>query len=133
MKAETKSKKILIVDDEQDILDSLSIILEDEGYEVATANGGEEAYAQCQNKDFGLMITDVRMAKGDGLSLLKSVKAGPHARLPVILISGFAGITAMQAFHLGAEAIFPKPFSIDLFLDSVNKIFQLRELHVSRP
>jgi len=80
-------RKILVVDDEIGIRQSLKKILEKEGYEVLTASNGEEAFKVIRSEAVDLLISDIRMAGMDGLELLKVCKSvSPYTE--VIMITG---------------------------------------------
>lgn len=85
------SKKILVVDDEVGIRESLKKILEKEGFSVETAANGDEAFKVVRRGDIDLLITDIRMAGMDGVELLKVCKSvSPFTE--VIIITGYASV-----------------------------------------
>lgn len=109
MHTETATVKILIVDDEQQILDSFTWLLEDYGYSVVTARNGQEGLDQFQRSNPDLIFTDLRMPVMDGLDFLRAVKELNH-EVPVIVISGVGVISdAIQAIRLGAYDYITKP------------------------
>jgi len=103
-------KKILVVDDEIGIRQSLKKILEKEGYEVLTASNGEEAFKVIRSDAVDLLISDIRMAGMDGLELLKVCKSvSPYTE--VIMITGYASVdTAVDSMKQGAYDYITKPF-----------------------
>jgi len=105
-------QKILIVDDEESILESLSDILLDEGYRVVTAASAEEGLKALTEENPDLLILDVWLPDTDGLEVLKKLrKEAPE--LPVIVISGHGTVEmAVQAIKLGAFDFLEKPFSL---------------------
>jgi len=107
------SASILIVDDEEAILSSLSSILQDEGYEVAVAKSGVEALRAYTTDPPDLMILDIWMPEMDGLETLKRLKElMPHAQ--VMMMSGHGSIeTAVKAIKLGAYDYIEKPLSLE--------------------
>src|SRR5699024_1825208 len=113
--------KILIVDDEQDICDLVSDILQDEGYEVAVAYNGAEANALKESTDPDLILLDIWMPDIDGISLLKSWReAGNMA--PVIMMSGHGTLEhAIEATKLGAADFLEKPLTLAKLLLVVEK------------
>ena len=113
--------KILIVDDEQDICDLVSDILQDEGYEVAVAYNGAEANALKESTDPDLILLDIWMPDIDGISLLKSWReAGNMA--PVIMMSGHGTLEhAIEATKLGASDFLEKPLTLAKLLMVVDK------------
>ncbi|MGO9145074.1 MAG: sigma-54-dependent transcriptional regulator [Desulfomonilia bacterium] len=118
------SKKILVVDDEIGIRQSLKKILEKEGFEVVTASNGEEAFKVIRGGDIDLLITDIRMAGMDGLELLKVCKSvSPYTE--VIMITGYASVdTAVDSMKQGAYDYITKPFKKADILKAVQKAIE---------
>jgi len=104
---------ILIVDDEQAILGSVSGVLKDEGYEVTTAESGTDALKMMEHGGPDLVLLDVWMPGMDGLVALEKMKAA-HPGVVVIVMSGHGNIdTAVKAVRLGAYDFIEKPLSLD--------------------
>lgn len=113
--------KILVVDDEEKIRETLRGVLSDEGYEVSDAADGRSALESLQAERPGLVILDVWLPEIDGITLLEEVKR-IHADLPVIIICGHANIeAAVRATRLGAADFIEKPFSLDALLASIGR------------
>lgn len=109
---------ILIVDDEPDIRELVSGVLEDEGYQTRTAATSEEAIEEVRNRTPSLVVLDVWLQGSgmDGLELLQYLKA-VDPLLPIILISGHGNIeTAIAAIRRGAYDFIEKPFKSDKLL-----------------
>lgn len=104
---------ILIVDDEPDIRTLVSEILEDEGYAVAVAGSVAEAWEQRRQRFFDLILLDIWMPDGDGISLLKEWGEAGTQPCPVIIMSGHGTVeSAVEATRLGAYDFLEKPLSI---------------------
>jgi len=114
-------KKVLIVDDEERILQSIAGVLEDEGFRVTTARSGEEAIGIFQQEGPDVTLLDIWMPGMDGIEVLKRLKwIAPDCQ--VIMISGHATIsTAMTAVKLGAFDFIEKPLSLDLLLMTIRR------------
>jgi two-component system NtrC family response regulator len=115
---------ILVVDDEPNYLVVLSELLKEEGYEVFTAQSGEEGLKIARENDLDLIITDMRMPGMDGLELLKSVKSF-NKELPVIMVTAFGEVEkAVVAMKAGAYNYLAKPFSNDELLVNIRKAIE---------
>jgi len=107
------AKYILIVDDEPDIRQVVSEILEDEGYEVTTAENAEEAKELRRKRRPDLILLDIWMPGQDGISLLKDWQESGALNCPVVMMSGHGTIeTAVEATRLGAHDFIEKPLSM---------------------
>ena len=112
--------KLLIVDDEKDIRDSLKDILIDEGYEVHLAENALEAKKIKLSKTFDLILLDIWMPDIDGLSLLKEWALNNEINCPVIMMSGHGTIdTAVEATKIGATDFLEKPISLQKLLKTI--------------
>ncbi|MDD2851385.1 MAG: sigma-54 dependent transcriptional regulator [Desulfuromonadaceae bacterium] len=111
---------ILVVDDEEVIRLGIQRVLEGDRFEVETCSSGHKAIERLQEKEYGLIITDLKMPGMDGLEVLKAVKAlQPY--IPVILITGYASVdTAVEAMKNGAAEYISKPFTPDNLLEKVD-------------
>jgi len=122
------SKRVLVVDDEVGIRESLKIILEKEGYAVSTASNADDAFKQVRQGDIDLLITDIRMAGMDGVELLKLSKSvSPYTE--VIMITGYASVdSAVETMKEGAYDYITKPFKKADILRAVSKAIEKQTL-----
>ena len=119
---------ILIVDDEPSILQSLSGLLTDEGFEVITANNGYEALKIIDAETPDLVLLDIWMPGIDGIETLKEIKK-TSASLPVVIITGHGNVeTAVKATKLGAFDLIEKPLNIDKVIVAINNALNFRRL-----
>jgi UDP-3-O-acyl N-acetylglucosamine deacetylase len=118
---ELMERKVLIVDDEESVVQSIAGVLEDEGFRVAKAKSGEEAIKVFQQEEPDVTLLDIWMPGMDGIEVLKRLKwIAPEC--PVIMISGHATIsTAMTAVKLGAFDFIEKPLSLDVLLMTIRR------------
>ncbi len=106
-------KKILVVDDDDQLRDMLLEVLSSLDYFPIGVKDGEEALSQLKIQDFDLIISDIRMPRMDGLTLLKNVKE-KAPELPVVMITGFPSICPVQkVMQEGADGYLAKPFRIE--------------------
>jgi two-component system response regulator PilR (NtrC family) len=120
--------RVLVVDDEQSMRDLLAIMLRQAGYEVSVADGGETAIERLKAESFDLVVTDLRMRKVDGLTVLKAAKE--HApRTVVLVVTAYASTeTAVEAMKLGAYDYITKPFKLDELKVTVANALERRRL-----
>jgi two-component system nitrogen regulation response regulator NtrX len=120
--------KILIVDDEISIVESLQGIIVDEGYQALCATSGEEALQVIEHEQVDLVLMDVWMPGIDGIETLKRIKeTTPH--LPVIMISGHGTIdTAVQATKMGAYDFIEKPPGYDKIVLAIKNALHLSQV-----
>lgn len=112
---------ILLLEDDRELLRVLQQVLLDEEFDVDAFVSGEEAVQSARDRDYDLMIADIRMVGLDGLAALSQVQSY-RPGLEAIVISGYADPEqARRASHLGIRAILKKPFSLDEFLDTVTR------------
>jgi len=116
-----KKIKILIIDDEKDIRDSLKDILIDEGYEILLASNATEAKKIKASGKIDLILLDIWMPDIDGLSLLREWSALNEIVCPVIMMSGHGTIdTAIEATKIGATDFLEKPISLQKLLKTIS-------------
>ena len=121
---------VMIVDDEEGIRETLSGILEDEGYESITASSGEEAVKKAKEITPDIVLLDVWLPGMDGIATLNELK-GNHPAVPVIMISGHANIEiAVKATRMGAYDLLEKPLSIEKVLLAVLRALEKRGLEL---
>ena len=116
-----KKAKILIVDDEADIRESLNEILVDEGYKVYIAKNSEEANKIQKSESLDLILLDIWMPDCDGISLLKDWKKSNNLKCPVVMMSGHGTIdTAIEATKIGALDFLEKPIALQKLLKTIS-------------
>lgn len=120
-------ERILIVDDEKNIVSSLKGILADEGYDISVADDGLDALDIIQSDPPDLLLLDIWLPGMDGIEVLKTVKTY-HPNIEVLIMSGHGTIdTAVKATKLGAYDFIEKPFSMDLLTQSVQSVFKVKK------
>jgi two-component system response regulator PilR (NtrC family) len=120
--------RVLVVDDEQSMRDLLAIMLRQAGYDVVVADGGEAAMEILKAESFELVVTDLRMRKVDGMSVLKAAKQ-LSPRTVVLVVTAYASTeTAVEAMKLGAYDYVTKPFKLDELKVTVANALERRRL-----
>lgn len=131
---EILNPKILIVDDEQNILLYLSEALEDEGYSIVTKGSGKDAVAALENETFDLLLVDLKLRDIDGLEVMREAKK--HSPdMVVIMLTGHGSLdSAMEAIRCGAFDYLLKPSSVQDLKTSIKRGLDKRQddLHQKR-
>ena len=115
------NKKIMIVDDEEGVRESLKLILSDH-YDLVVTENGELALEILKNaKDVGVVLMDIKMPRKSGLDVLKVMHA-KYPALKIIIVTGYKSVeTAQEAVRLGASGYIVKPFKSEEILSTVGK------------
>ena len=118
-----QKKRILIVDNERDIVKALMIRLQGAGYEVVTAFNGAQGVFMAYKEKPDLIILDIRMPAGDGFSVAQRLKRSTHTfTIPVIFLTGSPETNAEEkARALGARFYIKKPYDPEELLDAVKR------------
>jgi len=125
--------KILIADDDRNVLFLIRHLLNENGYETAEALNGLAALEMFQTQFFSLIITDVRMPEMDGMCFLSEVKK-LEPTTPVIVLTAYDSTeTACEAMKNGAFVYLTKPFKTDALLNAVRRALSLDKATASTP
>ena len=118
------AKKILIVDDEPNIVISLEFLMKKEGFEVAVANDGDEALAKVVSFNPDLLLLDVMMPKKSGFEVCEALRAdSQRAGLKIVMLTAKGRDTEMaKGLAIGADAYVTKPFSTKELVDKVKEM-----------
>ncbi len=119
---------ILVVDDESAILDTVRILLKNEGFEVTVAQGGKAGLDQLGQKTFHVVLSDIRMPGASGIHILKAARE-KHPHTPVVLMTAQAELrTAIEAVNQGAFHYIQKPFTNDELVAICRRAAETRQL-----
>jgi len=125
--------KILIVDDEVEMRVALETTLKREGFQTVTAEDGVEALSRLRKAPFDLVISDVKMPRMDGLTLLKAIKE-ESPQTPVVMMTAYGDIdNAVETMKVGAFDYLLKPFSAEVLASTINRVFLEEERAVDLP
>ena len=118
--------KILIVDDEPNIVLSLEFLMEQSGFEVAVARDGDEALAQMANFQPDLVLLDIMLPKKNGYEVCQEIRATPHwAGVRVLMLSAKGReLEVSKGLALGADGYVTKPFSTRELISQVRRLLE---------
>jgi two-component system response regulator PilR (NtrC family) len=122
------AEAILVADDEPGVRESLAEVLRDAGYDVQTAADGGAALAALESRDFGIVITDLRMPGADGLAVLKRAREISPQTLVLVMTAHGSVDTAVEALRGGATDYVLKPVVFDDLLAKVERLLEHRQL-----
>ena len=116
--------EILVVEDDPETLDLITIILERYGYRVVVAHDGQTGLEVVANRDPRLIITDVRMPHIDGIEMIKQIRAMGVTRrfTPILAVTAYQLEHAAEAIEAGASRVLGKPFGDDILLACVKDL-----------
>jgi len=122
-----KHARILVVDDDESIRNTMTTILEDEGYIVDLAVSGSEAIKRTEETTYNVTLLDIRLPDMDGVKLLKLMKdAVPRTRK--IMVTGYPSMqNTLEALNKNADAYLIKPVDIEKLLSTIKEQLQLQE------
>lgn len=124
-----KSRRILVVDDNQDVRDLVVRILNSEGYEIFAAADAEKAFEILINNQMDLVLLDVMMPGKSGLEVLKEIRQSSNRKIrdiPIMMITARSGTDDIDtALALGANSYIVKPFRSALIKEKVTAIFEI--------
>ena len=126
-------KKILVVDDDPDILDAVNMILESQGYQVVTAHDGVEGLANLRAEKPDLMILDLLMPKMDGFAVCKELQDprwSKYRDIPILILTSVREEASRRRYELetglelDVDDYVEKPFSPDVLLERVERLIK---------
>ena len=119
----TKAKRILLVDDDAEIIESLRFALKAKGYEIVIARDGNQGLAMAEREDPDLVILDMMMPKRSGFLVLEKLRRSRPVPMRVIMITANEGSRhKAYAEMLGVDDYIRKPFAMDRLVDSVGRL-----------
>lgn len=122
--------KILLVDDDQDVLDGLKKILTQDGYTVSTASSGYEALNLLSKRGFDIIITDMKLPGMGGLSLIQEIRK-KNEPVAIVVITAYSSVkTAVDAIKCGADDYLTKPLNVEELEIVLEKLWERQQLVV---
>ena len=119
-----KPKRILLVDDDREIIESMRVALEASGYTILVARDGNQGLALAEREDPDLVILDMMMPKRSGFLVLEKLRRTRSVPMRIIMVTANEGSRhKAYAEMLGVDDYIRKPFAMDRLLDSVQRLF----------
>lgn len=115
-------KKLLIVDDEEGIRESLALAFEIEGYPVFSACDGKDALDKIEKNKIDIVISDIRMPNKDGIALLRDLQTMTKDKPVVLLMSAYTEFTEPDLKKMGAMTLLRKPIDLDTLINLVGSL-----------
>ena len=122
------AEKILVVDDEEIIRDSLSYILKENGYNVDTAVDGSDAIDKIEDNNYDLVITDLKMPKIGGIELLEKISSKKTDTFTMVITAYASVDSAVSALRSGAYDYIIKPLDFDEVILKVKRLFEYKSI-----
>jgi len=122
------SKRILVIEDDDETRELLRMALEKRGYQVTVAEDGVRGYDTALFLKPDLIITDIRMPGADGVHVVRRVRhTASLEKIPILVTTAFGTGTATFSLQLGANAYEPKPIDTDSFMSTVKRLLSERD------
>ncbi len=119
-----KKYTLLVVDDDEMLRNALEFDFKRKGFTVLVAESGSKAFEMVKTNKVDLVISDIRMPEGDGLSLLENIRKYNPKIPQVILVTGFSDISEEECIKKGASKVISKPFDRKNLMDSILAILE---------
>jgi len=120
----SEQARILVIDDDKSIRETLKAVLEEKGYIADTAENGESAIEKSKTKFYNLALIDIRLPDMDGVKLLASMKE-TVPKMAKIVVTGYPSLqNAIEAVNRGADGYVVKPFNMDNVLNTIKEHLQ---------
>jgi len=122
----TDKKRILVVDDQEEILDVTALVLESAGYDISTATSGVEALERLAGEPFDLVLLDINMPQMDGWETLRLLRADDQLEQLVVVMFSVKGEVADKVHSLqeGASGFVTKPFIVDDLVERIGRALE---------
>ena len=119
-------KKVLIIEDQKDLVKLLSARLKAAGYEVLTTFDGQAGLEAVTGQNPDLVITDLAMPGMPGNAIVRVLKASPkHQHIPIIMLSAFVDERMGKAVDVPADCYLPKPYQADILMGKVKELLKI--------
>lgn len=125
-------KKVLVIDDDEEILETIELILQLGGFDVSKLNTPNELFKRIYSYQPHLIIMDISLGKFDGRVLCEQIKNNAHtSKIPILLISALYKQSEFSSLDYGQDDFIAKPFDIKVLLSKIAKILNIPETDYS--
>ena len=116
-------KKILVVDDDDEVLETIQLILEIGGYDVEPLNDAEQIFERIEEFEPNLILLDVVLGKIDGRVICSQIKSHSDTkRIPILMMSGLYDLKEISELEAAPDDFMSKPFKMDVLLEKIEKL-----------
>ncbi len=122
-------KRILVVDDDDDVLETIQLVLEIGGFDIEPLNNAELVFDRIHDFKPDLILLDVVLGKIDGGLICSQVKSHPETKhIPVLMMSGLYNLKEIQDLECAPDDFMSKPFKMDVLLEKINKLINKKTI-----
>ncbi|MNJ92909.1 Response regulator MprA [compost metagenome] len=116
-------KRIIVVDDDEEVLDTIELVLEIGGYEVEPLNNAEGIHETVNSFNPDLIILDIVLGKIDGRTICEEIKTNPKTKhIPILMMSGLYKSDEIGSLETPPDDFMPKPFKMDVLLEKIESL-----------
>ena len=116
-------KKIIVVDDDEEVLETIELVLEIGGYEVEPLNDARNIHETVNRFNPDLIILDIVLGKIDGRTVCNEIKANAKTKhIPILMMSGLYKANEINLLETPPDDFMPKPFKVDVLLEKIEKL-----------
>ncbi|MDQ8004004.1 MAG: response regulator [Pedobacter sp.] len=120
-------KRIIVVDDDEEVLDTIELVLEIGGYEVEPLSDAEGIHETVNSFNPDLIILDIVLGKIDGRTICAEIKTNPKTKhIPILMMSGLYKADEINLLETPPDDFMPKPFKMDVLLEKIEKLINVR-------
>jgi two-component system alkaline phosphatase synthesis response regulator PhoP len=113
--------KILVVDDDKDLLEITRSLLVKKGFEVEADTSWDNAFTKIENFNPQVILLDVFLNGIDGLDICRQLKSMPHTKhIPILIFSGYPGVAENATYEFGADDFIAKPFEVNDLIEKLH-------------
>jgi DNA-binding response OmpR family regulator len=124
-------KKILVVDDDDDVLETIQLILEIGGYDVEPLNDASLIFERIDVFKPDLIILDIVLGKIDGRIICHQLKLNPSTKnIPILMMSGLYKLNEINEMNCGPDDFMPKPFKMNVLLEKIENLTSKKKLRI---